>query len=761
VDRLGRHTKDAIALLAIGVGAFLRFDGLGVPSYWLDEILGQTLTTKAAAQPWWRWLIGFAEEHGPLYYASQLVGRVFGTSEFAGRLLPALFGVATIVLVWLATRSVAAPILMAVSPLAVYYSREARPYALLMMLTAAVIVLLLRCGTGSQPVRGREAAACAVIVAIAYTSAVSAPVIAAALIVALVRRRWWIAGVSAASLALLPLLYRTSTQITSGFSGVDVMTLLRTFSVSALGTPIGGRAAVAMFVLAVIGGVALARSDRRTAIVIIGMTALPLAIAIAALRAFDHWYGARYVAPALVGYVMLAGYGIAALTRRFTIAAPLIAIVLAWQAWPAARVESFQKLDWRAIAAKIHSYAHKGDLVIAAEPWSEVALRYYLRRLPPRVQLEGVPYAPVTEGLVRDGTWLVSSGFGDTTSRSWMCRYPVVLASPLERFRMHYAKGDFLRERAGPAEWRAVSAALGPHVVVDLAAAQNRFLDAGWADPEGFRWAVGTRAAVTVPRWGTRERTIRMRVMPMHHAKLPPQTLRASVNGQPVGEITLPAGWSEPALTTPASVWRDGMNTLTFDFGRAAAPADLDPRTTDHRELAVAFDWIVVDDEPGPARPHAYVVHIASAPFIDETGAWRNTRTRFPAAPAALAGRLGFDPAAASRVHLEDLVESVSYGTDCEDDRAFLRRAFALILDRPPDRHEEAALANLPRARVPVRLTKSEEFRRHVILSREDGEGSPPRRPFATLRVTDGEVPAAAPDRASAPGTRTPRTRTP
>jgi hypothetical protein len=300
---------------------------------------------------------------------------------------------------------------------------------------------------------------------------------------------------------------------------------------------------------------------------------------------------------------------------------------------------------------------------------------------------------------------------------------------------MHYAKGDFLRERAGPAEWRAVSAAIGPHVMVDLAAAQNRFLDAGWANPEGFRWAVGTRAAVTVPRWGARDRTVRMRVMPMHHAKLAPQTLRASVNGQPIGEITLPAGWSEPALTAPASVWRDGMNALTFDFGRAAAPADLDPRATDHRQLAVAFEWIVVDDEPGPARPHAYVVHIASAPFIDETSAWRNTRTRFPAPPAALAGRLGFDPAAASRVHLEDLVESISYGTDCEDDHAFLRRAFALILDRPPDRHEEAALANLPRARVPVRLTKSEEFRRVVL--------------------------ATAPDRASAPDTRTPRTRTP
>ena len=303
---------------------------------------------------------------------------------------------------------------------------------------------------------------------------------------------------------------------------------------------------------------------------------------------------------------------------------------------------------------------------------------------------------------------------------------------------MHYAN-DFLRERAGPAEFRAVSAALGPNFFIDLAAAQNPYLDSGWAGPEGFRWAVGTRAAVTFPRWGRRDRVIRMWVNPMDHARLPPQTLRASVNGQSIGEITLARGWEERAFTAPASVWRDGMNTLTFDFGRAAAPADLDPRATDHRALAVAFEWISVDDgPPGVVKQHQCAIRIASAPFIDETSAWRNTRTRFGPAPAALAGRLGFDPEAASRAHLEDLVESVSYGSDCEDDHAFLQRAFALIVDRSPDRYEEAALAKLPRDRVPVRLTKSEEFRRQLGAAR-----------------------AAAPDRAPAPDTRTPRTHTP
>src|SRR5438874_5036552 len=139
---------------ALGVGAFLRFEGLGEPSYWLDEVLHQKLTTDAAAQPLWRWVVGFSPEHGSLYYATQLAARAFGTSETAGRFPAAVFGLLTIPLVWAALRSArevvarAAPpvaaILLASSPLHVYYSREARAYSLLMFLAAAMIVVLLR-----------------------------------------------------------------------------------------------------------------------------------------------------------------------------------------------------------------------------------------------------------------------------------------------------------------------------------------------------------------------------------------------------------------------------------------------------------------------------------------------------------------------------------------------------------------------------------------------------------------------------------------
>jgi hypothetical protein len=574
VDRLGRRTEDAVALLALAIGAFVRFDGLGTPSYWLDEILHQNI--DAAPHAWWRWLTGFERENGPLYYLLQLTG-----SELAGRFFPALLGVAAIALVALVSRTGA--LLLAVSPLAVYFSREARPYGLLTFLAAALIVLLHR---------KRTWAACAVIVAILYTGAMGAPIVAGVLAVALLLRWWPVAIASAAALALFPLMYRTNTQVTGNvpFPDLDLsfaMTLLRNLSVTALEAPVAGRAAVAMFVFAVIGAVAM---KGRARLVVVLMTVVPLVVTLGALWKFEHWYGARYIAPCIVGYVILAGFGIEALTRKFKPAAVAIAAIFAWQAWPALRTEPWQKIDWRAIADKLAQYARPGDMIIAGEQWSEAALRYYLRG---RVRLEGVPYPQVAEALTysHPGTWLVSDVHGSNATRTWMCRFPVVLSSALDGFRVHYA-GNFLRERAGPAEFRSIEAATADRFVIDMAAAQNDFLDPGWAMPEGFRWATGTRASVTFPRWGARDRAIRMRVMPMENAKLPPQTVRVSLNGHALGTLTLASGWNEYEL--PAAGWRDGLNTLAFDFARAAAPADLDPRATDHRQLAAAFEWIEV-----------------------------------------------------------------------------------------------------------------------------------------------------------------------
>jgi len=77
--------------------------------------------------------------------------RVFGSGEAGLRSLSAVFGTATIVLIGLMARrlagdraGLAAAALAATSPLLIWYSQEARAYALLVMLVALSIVCLQR-----------------------------------------------------------------------------------------------------------------------------------------------------------------------------------------------------------------------------------------------------------------------------------------------------------------------------------------------------------------------------------------------------------------------------------------------------------------------------------------------------------------------------------------------------------------------------------------------------------------------------------------
>lgn len=680
-----RRVAEYLLLAAIvGVAAFLRFDRLGVPSYWLDEILHQQLTTKAAATPWWRWITALHDEHGSLYYLSQLATRLFGTSEAAGRGAAAFFGVATIPLVWLASRSTrTAAILLAVSPLHVYYSREARGYSLLMFLTAALIVVLLRARS--------LAWLCAVLVAMLYTAAVAAPVVASALGVAILcalrtRDRWYWRAVAACAVTLL--LFRVVYAAKPvedpgwpGFPGLSVGffdSLLRTFTSQNVAV------ALAMLLLAIIGAVAVARKNVDHSIVLAGMTLMPLTAAIVSLRLFDHFYAARYVTPALIGFVLLVAAGIAAITRWELLAAA-VAIVIATQTWTAARREPFQKLDWRGIAATIGKYAKPNDLVIAAEPWSEVSLRHYLD---PRVKLVHitVPETANVQRQIRSGVWLVSAGFtSNPATRHWMCRYPLLLASPLESFRLHYAS----RQVTGPLN----------------------FTD-GWGDPEGtFRWAIARRATVTVPRWGARDETVSMRVLPSAHASLPPQTMRVSLNGHVLGETALPHAWTERSFSAPARFWADGENTIAFDFAHATAPTSLDPKATDPRPLAAAFEDLTIGSP---------LTRITS--MIEK----RNEKTRLhplrKEPVVALINRLGFNPnelwprLERGELHLDDVIETLAWGPDCYDDTQFVTTAIETLLERPPKPHELRELSILPRDRALGRIAKWDEFRDRVVV---------------------------------------------
>jgi hypothetical protein len=324
---------------------------------------------------------------------------------------------------------------------------------------------------------------------------------------------------------------------------------------------------------------------------------IPVAVAIAALFQFRHFYSVRYVAAGLLGYAVLVGAGIAAIARLTQraqwIAAAILIGLIAWKTVPASRAEPFQKLDWRLIASTIWSHAHEDDRVFTAESWSTVSLRFYLDRLPERVRMAQVFPVEIADLIAANERpiWIVSAGYlSDVAVRNWACRFPVLLASSLELFRLHYAPTveHFLEERSTPIEQRA--------------------------------WAAG----------GSQTRTLRL------------------------------AEW----------------------------------------ELA------------------------ATAPYLDQNTAWRMTKSeQLPAA------RLGFDPATAlarvksGAIDVEDLAEWIAPASQCLDDEAFLRRAYEVLLRRPPAPIEHQQLAALLRAgktrlEVVRRIVRTDELQARLSAKR-------------------------------------------
>src|SRR5205823_4620876 len=105
-----------------------------------------------------------SENSPPLWYLlAWLDGRVLGDGEIALRLPSALAGIATVAVAWGIGRELAGAraaaacaALVAVNPLFVWYSQEARAYALFVLLSALAILCFLRART--QPTRGRMAA---------------------------------------------------------------------------------------------------------------------------------------------------------------------------------------------------------------------------------------------------------------------------------------------------------------------------------------------------------------------------------------------------------------------------------------------------------------------------------------------------------------------------------------------------------------------------------------------------------------------------
>jgi len=215
--QLRSHVLWALAgLTALGVA--VRFASLGLQSYHHDEVITAARVIPGSFDQMLR-QVKSSESNPPLYYVLTWGwAKAFGTGETGLRSLTALFGAATVPVAYFIGRELAsrragliAAALVAVNPMLIWYSQEARSYALLVFFGALSLLFFAR---ALNTRRGSDLALWALASALALGShyfAVFAVGIEAVWLAVALRSRWRaalpaIGIVVAVGLALLPLI---------------------------------------------------------------------------------------------------------------------------------------------------------------------------------------------------------------------------------------------------------------------------------------------------------------------------------------------------------------------------------------------------------------------------------------------------------------------------------------------------------------------------------------------------------------------------
>jgi len=381
----------AIAVLA----AVLRFATLRTQSIWFDEAATWDLVRRPFGTMLSRLPDG--ESNPPLFYVLEwLWTRVFGDGEFGLRSLSALAGLLTVPVAYAIGRRVAAvraglagAALVAVNPLLVWFSQEARSYALATLLSAVALLAFVH-ALDDRRARVLIAWVPAAVLALAthyFTAFVLVPQ-ALWLLWRHPRRRAALAAVGAvalAGIALLPLLIAQSgnpydiagTSLALRLAQVPKQFLLGYRG--PLGLPFGllGAALVA-------GGAWLLarrtpRPARERALLLAAIGAVGVALPLVAALLGADYLNARNLLPALIPLLAALAVGCAvsdAPRLGGALLAALCALSLAIVV-VVARDAQYQRQDWRGLAHALGSDDAARALVITPAN-GELALRYYL-----------------------------------------------------------------------------------------------------------------------------------------------------------------------------------------------------------------------------------------------------------------------------------------------------------------------------------------------------------------------------------------------
>jgi mannosyltransferase len=380
--RQGGRPLLAIVLMA----AAIRFATLDVQSFSDDELF----TVWLVHMPFSDMVstVPNTEATPHLFYVIEwLFVHAFGTSGVAVRLLPAIAGVLTVAFVYAAgaiaaSRRVglAAAAFAAVNPFLVWYSQEARAYALLILFTAVALTCFLahlRWGGGGV-LAGWTGAAAASLATHYFAIFLVLPEAALLLLVGRGPRRpraYAVAAPALAGLALLPLALhqRSTVGDPGGLGGLGFgervaaipKNFLVGFSIPAEGVMVAAAGVAAAVALVLALRSARWRADDGVAIAFLGAVcgvAVPILIA----PLFDYVSSRNLVATLVPAAIVLGGgfaQGVAGRVALGVLLAVSIATVAGVGLSP-----QYQRRDWRG-AAEALGRARVGRVLVFAPPF--------------------------------------------------------------------------------------------------------------------------------------------------------------------------------------------------------------------------------------------------------------------------------------------------------------------------------------------------------------------------------------------------------
>lgn len=383
-------------------GCVLRFATLGTQSLWFDEAATWELTRlpfgdMLSALP-------HRESNPPLFYVLEwLTTRALGDSEAALRTVSAVAGTLLIVVghaigrrVGGARVALATAALLAVNPLLVWFSQEARSYELVALLSAASLLLFLRALDDDRP---RLLAWWALLSALALCTHYFACFVLAPQILWLLwrhpRRSAVVAATAALALvaaALLPLLLeqRGNPYDIAGESvALRLLQIPKQFLLGyrgPLALPVGllGGMLIAGGVWLLLTRAERAVRDRALLVGAIGLGGITLPLAGAVLGA--DYLNARNLIPALVPLATALAAGFAAVApRRSQLGWLLLGALCALSLVVVGAVATsarYQRPDWKGLAAALGRSDEDRALVITPANGA-LPLRYYRPGLRP------------------------------------------------------------------------------------------------------------------------------------------------------------------------------------------------------------------------------------------------------------------------------------------------------------------------------------------------------------------------------------------